>query len=435
MNYSRRVQSERLSAANMSATLSQAISEGILGTSDDAVVFYNLTRLDEVLDSLRDAFPATALHAVAVKANPTVEVLKRIRGADYGAEVASMGELQLALAAGFPVNAIVFDSPVKTLGELEIALKLGIRINANSLGELIRINGLYSALGSRSRVGVRVNPETGMGSIDTTSVAVQRSKFGVSIRERYAELSYAFSEYPWLTGIHLHIGSQGMSREQLLDGVGTAYDFFIEAKENAKINVFNIGGGLPAKYRESDTPIQFDEYANLLRQRFPALFDPEVSLVTEFGRAIHAGCAWVASRIEYVVEHDDSTSTLLTHVGADMFLRKAYRPDDWHHDISVCDSRGQFRTGPQKAFRVAGPLCFAGDYLDQSVFLPANINEGDYVIIHDAGAYTFSMWSMYNSRQFPPIIGYEGEGENFHFLRPRQSLDEIVRFWSAGAAK
>ena len=241
MSYSQSGQSERLNAADMSATLSRAISKGILSNSDDALVFYDLSRLDGMLDALRTAFPSTALHAVAIKANPTVEVLKRIRVAGHGAEVASIGELQLALAAGFPVDAIVFDSPAKTLGELEIALKLGIRANANSLAELARIDGLYSALGSRSRVGVRVNPETGTGSIDTTSVAVQRSKFGVSLRECRAELSRAFSEYPWLTGIHLHIGSQGMSREQLLDGVRGAYDFFIEAKEYAKINVFNIG--------------------------------------------------------------------------------------------------------------------------------------------------------------------------------------------------
>jgi diaminopimelate decarboxylase len=326
MNYSQSVQSERLSAAVMAATLSRALSKGILDSSDDAVVFYDLSRLDGVLDSLRTAFPSTALHAVAVKANPTVEVLKRIRVAGHGAEVASNGELHLALAAGFPVDAIMFDSPVKTLGELEIALKLGIRINANSLGELARIDGLYSALGSRSRVGVRVNPETGTGSIDTTSVAVQRSKFGVSLRECRAELSRAFSECPWLTGIHLHIGSQGMSREQLLDGVGAAYEFFIESKENAKIKIFNIGGGLPAKYRESDTPTQFDEYANLLRQRFPALFDPKVSLVTEFSRSVHASCAWVVSKIEYIIEHDESAPTLLVHVGLTCFCGRLTAP-------------------------------------------------------------------------------------------------------------
>ncbi|MEK6301027.1 MAG: diaminopimelate decarboxylase [Acidobacteriota bacterium] len=426
---------ERLSAGVMAAALSRALESGLLDGSDNSLVFYDLSRLESTLDRLSAAFPPTTLHAVAVKANPLVEILKQIRMLGHGAEVASMGELQLALAAGFPIETIVFDSPVKTLGELEVALKMGIRINANSLAELARIDSLYSSLGSRSHVGVRINPETGTGSIDSTSVAVQHSKFGVSLLECRAALTRAFSEYRWLTGLHLHIGSQGMSLEQLLGGVGAVYDFFIELRESAEIRFFNIGGGLPAKYRESDTPAQFKEYATMLRQRCPGLFDPDVFLLTEFGRSVHASCGWVASRIEYLIEHKDSAATLVVHVGADMFLREAYRPDDWHHDISVCDSSGRLRTGPQRMFRVAGPLCFAGDYLDRSVSLPSNVTEGDYVIIHDAGAYSFSMWSMYNSRQFPAIIGYNGGGERFRFLRPRQSLDQIVDFWSGGGKK
>lgn len=431
----RRKYPERLSAGVMSATLSRAVSEGAIGSFDDAVIFYDLSRLNGMLDDLRTAFPSNALHTIAVKANPILEVLKRIQTAGHGTEVASIGELHLAMAAGFPAEAIVFDSPVKTPSELELALRLGIKINANSLGELARINTLYSAVGSKSQIGIRINPETGMGTIVATSVAVQRSKFGVSLRESRGALMRAFSDYPWLTGLHLHIGSQGMSREQLIEGVGAVYDFFIELKRKEhNVRLFNIGGGLPAKYKESDKPVQFGDYAIALRQRCPALFAPEVLLVTEFGRALHASCGWVAARVEYVIEHD-SGSTLLVHVGADMFLRKAYRPDDWHHDISVCDSRGHLRTGPERIFSVAGPLCFAGDYLNRSVSLPMNVCEGDYIIVHDSGAYTFSMWSMYNSRLFPAVIGYNEVNGNFRCLKPRQSLEEIINFWAAGEAK
>jgi diaminopimelate decarboxylase len=430
-----RLNSQRLNSVEMAMTLSRALAERAPWSSDDLVVFYNLSRLDERLEALRRAFPRTTLHAVAVKANPTVEVLKHIRAAGYGAEVASLGELQLARTAGFPVESIVFDSPAKTRAELETALRMGIRLNANSLDEIHRIDSLYSSLESRSKVGIRINPETGTGSIDTTSVAIQRSKFGVSLRENWEALACAFARYEWLTGLHLHIGSQGMSLEQLLKGVSAVYDFFVQLRESANICVFNIGGGLPARYQNSDVPTEFNEYAASLFHRCPALFEPDVSLVTEFGRSLHAGCGWVASKIEYIIEHDNSATTLIGHVGADMFLREAYRPNDWHHDLSVCESSGKLRQGPQKQFSVAGPLCFAGDYLGRSVSLPANTSEGDYLIIHDAGAYTFSMWSMYNSRQFPAIIGYfnKGDGEGFRCLRSRQSLNDIVAFWSKGA--
>ncbi len=223
-----------------------------------------------------------------------------------------------------------------------------------------------------------------------------------------------------------------MSAGQLIDGVSAVYGFYMELKNRYRIDFFDIGGGLPVPYRDTDTPLRFDEYAGALRQRCPTLFEPEIRLITEFGRTVHAGCGWVASRIEYIVRHDEAISTIYIHVGADMFLRKAYRPDDWHHDICVCDCSGKLRSGPVSMFHIAGPLCFAGDYVERYVSLPANVCEGDYVLIQDAGAYTFSMWSLYNSRQFPTILGYEGKGEFFHCLRPRQSPDDIVAFWSSG---
>ena len=113
-----------------------------------------------------------------------------------------------------------------------------------------------------------------------------------------------------------------------------------------------------------------------------------------------------------------------------MFVRETYRSDDWYHDINVCDSTGRLRTGQEATYHIAGPLCFSGDYIRRNVKLPADVCEGDYVLIHDTGAYTFSMWSLYNSRQFPVILGYEEAGKAFHRLRHRQSEDDIAKFWS-----
>ncbi len=426
---------DQLTRQEIAKTLSSALAKGIEGSTDDAAVFYNLSHLDTRLNLIKAAFPKNTLHAIAVKANPVVTILKRIQVAGHGAEVASIGEFNLALKAGFSANSIIYDSPVKTQDELEVALKAGVLINANTLEELTVIAKLYDSLKSNSKVGIRINPETGAGEINSTSVAMKYSKFGVSLSQHRATLTQAFIDYPWLTGIHVHIGSQGMSLDQLLDGVGAVYDFFIDIKtttKTANIDTFNIGGGLPAKYKETDTPSQFSEYATAIQKRCPDLFAPNILLCTEFGRSIHASCGWVASKVEYIVDNDSSKSTLLTHLGADMFLRKAYSPDDWHHELSIYDSTGQLREGTNKQYQVAGPLCFAGDYLSRDVSLPADICKGDRLIIHDAGAYTFSMWSLYNSRQFPAIIGYEGDVTRFECLRRRQSIDEIVAFWSCG---
>lgn len=423
--------SHRLTGSDMSAILSQALDGGSLIGLGETVVFYDLSRLTQTLLRLKQAFPATALHAIATKANPVVEILRHISLAEHGAEVASLGELALASAAGFPSNRIIFDSPVKTLDELELALRMGISVNANSLSELKRIESLFRSTGSRSRVGIRVNPEIGIGTIEATSVASKHSKFGVSLSLNRSALVRAFAEYPWLTGLHVHIGSQGMSKDQLLAGVSAVFELFNDARQHSAPYVFNIGGGLPAQYRQADVPMQFAEYGTALRERIPDLFRADISIVTEFGRSVHASCGWVATKVEYVSDPSDDIPTVFVHVGADMFLRKAYRPDDWHHDISVCDQSGHLRSGEGRVHQLAGPLCFAGDFIDRHVRLPRDIQEGDYVLIHDAGAYTFGMWSMYNSRLFPPIIAYGERGGDFRCIRRRQTPEDIVAFWGA----
>lgn len=423
--------SHRLTGSDMSAVLSQALDGGSLLNLGETVVFYDLSRLTGTLQRLKQAFPSTAMHAIATKANPVVEILKHISFAGHGAEVASLGELALASAAGFPSNRIIFDSPAKTLNELELALRMGVSINANSLDELKRIESLFRLTDSRSRVGIRVNPEIGAGTIETTSVAAKHSKFGVSLSLNRSALMRAFADYPWLNGLHVHIGSQGMSKEQLLAGVSAIFELFTDARQHATPHVFNIGGGLPAQYRDTEVPMQFEEYSVALRERIPELFGDDVSIVTEFGRSVHASCGWVATKVEYVSDPFDDIPTVFVHVGADMFLRKAYRPDDWHHDISVCDQSGRLRTGEGKIYQLAGPLCFAGDFIDRHVYLPRDIREGDYVLIHDAGAYTFGMWSMYNSRLFPPIIAYGERSGAFRCIRRRQTPEDIVAFWAA----
>ena len=172
---------DRLSARDVSNVLSNAIASGITGSADDAAIFYSLSQLDATLHALSVAFPSTALHAVAVKANPVVEILKRIRKAGHGAEVASIGELELAVSAGFAADTIIFDSPVKAQSDLELALKKGVWINANTLEELALIVKLRPLLKSSSRGGVRINPETGVGKIRATSVMKMSSVRRVNV--------------------------------------------------------------------------------------------------------------------------------------------------------------------------------------------------------------------------------------------------------------
>lgn len=120
----------------------------------------------------------------------------------------------------------------------------------------------------------------------------------------------------------------------------------------------------------------------------------------------------------------------MTHVGADLLLRKCYNPGDWNHHITVVDKNGTIKTGTDKTkYMVAGPLCFAGDVIARDLELPV-VQEGDYILIHDTGAYTLSMWSRYNSRQMPKVIGYTYENNTFEILKEREPTGDLFDFWS-----
>ena len=419
------------------------------GEEDTALLFYDLSLMSQRIDRIRELFPSDSLHTVAVKANPLTAVLTRIRDLGIGLEVASLPELYLAEKAGFTPGAVVFDSPVKTTAELVYALDLGVHVNADSLQELARLDNLLRKQPSGSKrpsgltIGVRINPQVGTGAIPSTSVAGEYSKFGVPLKDHHDDLVESFLNYPWLTGVHLHVGSQGCPLELLVNGVETVARFVGEvnailARRGAdrKIDIFDIGGGLPVSYHgdKDKHPGQMEQYRDALRQRVPELFSGEFKLITEFGRYVHANAGWTASQVEYV-KHGSGKNTAMVHVGADLLLRTCYLPGQWPHEITVRDRLGNLKTGREaKTYTIAGPLCFAGDIIARDIALP-EIEPGDYLVVRDTGAYTVSMWSRYNSRQIPKIIGYYGDGEVFEVLRARERLQDIWDFWSGPSTK
>lgn len=403
---------------------------GLIQEEDTTLVFIDLSYVAERIRHLISLFPPATLHTVAVKANPLPSILAHIRDTGVGLEAASIGELFLAKQAGLLPGRIVYDSPVKTRSEICTALQSHIHINADSILELDRIAQLIDLTDFRGSVGIRINPQVGSGQIAMTSVAGMYSKFGEPLLESREALMDRFARYPWLTGVHVHVGSQGCGPELLLNGVKRVLEFAGDLRHRMpkdQVRTFDIGGGLPVSYHRDGVVIDMEGYSRALLERFPEL--GEYRLITEFGRWVHANTAWAASRIEYV-KTSGATRTAMIHVGADMFLRKCYRSDEWHHELTVIDDTGRIKVGgDQTPCVVAGPLCFAGDVLARDICLPEMV-EGDYLLIHDVGAYTFSMWSRYNSRQLPKFIGYEEEGKRFRILKPRERIEDVCRFWN-----
>ena len=425
-----------LSKEEMSKAFGFALSQpDLITTEDTAVIFYDLDFLDDRIEKLKSLFPETTLHALAVKANPLTKILAHIIQLGVGLEVASLPELYLAEKAGFTADNIVFDSPAKTHDELEYAIKAGIHINADSFDELERIAEILENHESKSKIGLRINPQVGTGSIKSTSVAGVISKFGVPLNDNTDRIIACYVKYNWLRSIHVHIGSQGCPVPLIIDGIRKVLNLANEINSCLKqhsatqlIDTFDIGGGLPVSYYPDTEPVSMMQYHSMLQENCNELFDGRYKLITEFGRYIYANTGWVASRVEYV-KREKNYNIVMSHIGADLLLRKCYHPDDWHHQITVVDSRGNLKTGTDKnKYIIAGPLCFAGDVIAKDLDLPV-VNEGDYLLIHDVGAYTLSMWSRYNSRQMPKVISYRNTN-TFEISKQRETKEKLFDFWS-----
>lgn len=431
---------QQLAFDDAACVLRQAQAHGLVDEDDTGLMFYDFDILSARVQEMQAAFPTNALHAVAIKANPLVKVLAACVDMGTGMEAASLPELHLALAAGATAEQIVFDSPAKTPRELRFALAHGVTLNADNFSELARLDDLFKtwpASKPKPDVGLRINPQVGAGSIAATSVAETFSKFGVPLAEEH-NIMRAYRRYPWLTGIHVHMGSQGTPMHMLVLGIERIFALVkrIEAERNGQPLVnFDMGGGLPAVYRPEDPAISMHTYTQAIRERMPQLFQSPYRLHTEFGRWIHANAAWAISRVEYS-KATGAKTTLLTHLGADMFLRKCYDYNSWHHDIAAVDATGRLRAGRRYRYDIAGPLCFAADIIGYDVALP-KVEAGDYLLIRDVGAYTYGMWSRYNSRPLPKVIGYRRQGNAYtmSILRDRETSADLVKFWGGDNPK
>lgn len=408
--------------------LASAIRQGLLDEDAPAALFYDLDALRARLSALSTAFPG-ALHALAVKACPLPALLGPAVREGFGLEVASEGEIALAHHLGAPADRVVFDSPAKTRREIALAAARGYRLNIDNLEELGRVRELLEGGDPRAprprSVGVRINPGLSGGRIAATFTARKGAKFGVDLEDDRGALLDAFSAHPWLDGLHVHAGSQGVPLSVLVDAVARVAELGAEIEaRGSRLRLFDIGGGLPVAYRPGEAAPDFAEYAAALRERLPGLFNGRLAIVTEFGRAVFARAAFAASRVEYV----RSGNVAVIHLGADLFVRTAYQPTDWYHRVEVFDARGAPKRGPVSPWSIAGPLCFSGDFVAEGRMLP-EVTPGDVIVIRDAGAYTLSMWSRYNSRLAPAVYGADASG--LRLLKPRETADCVLRFWGA----
>ena len=381
-----------ISTTDISKVIAQL--QGQVNEQDTSLIVAHLPALNQRLDFLSRSFSKNTLHAIAVKTNPHPQMLKHLVDVGYGLEAASIEEVNMAMAVGCAPSKIVFDSPVKTRSEIDCVAGLtDMLVNVNSIGELNRFPS-----DATCTIGIRVNPQVHTGAPEMFDVSRNESKFGVAISSKQDIIDAALA-HP-VSALHMHSGSQ-MKDLQVQRGALEALKALadeINAASPGKIHTLDIGGGLPSEPLSDQT--RMAEYGAIVHEVFAG---SEYNLVTEFGQWVHAEAGFALSRIEYVLD----ASRIFIHLGADFFMRDAYtkaRP----FALEVWSDEGRPIEGDKGTFDIAGPLCFAGDYLAHGAVLPAKTTEGNWLSINGTGANTYALWSRHCSRTVPKCIAFDG---------------------------
>lgn len=363
---------------------------------------YDLNSLVTRVRAWRSNLNAAVSISYSVKANPNAQVLKALSGACDGADVASAGELQRALEAGFPARGISFVGPAKTSQALESALALGVAVVAESPGEARSISEWCSRTGRAARVYLRLQLGEFYGSLDKKSRGP--SQFGLdpaavdeamNIVKRSERIEFA--------GIHGFFFSQHFDLSRVIDNLTALAGAGRELERRHHVEIPNIifGPGLPAAYHDTQSPVPLSAAAEALNLGAQRALAPGQTLTLECGRYLTSECGYFLTRVverkrsfgKTFLLTDGGLNHNLALAGFGSVLRRNFqcvnlsRPDGNSETVTVC-----------------GPTCYSADILGHDMILPET-HVGDILCFPNWGAYGPS-FSPVNFLSFEPPAEY-----------------------------
>ena len=337
---------------------------------------------------LRAALPASLKLHYAMKANPMPALVCHMAGLVDGIDVASAGELKVALDAGANPREISFAGPGKRRAELSQAVAAGILINIESFREVAELAAINHQTGCAARVAVRVNPDFELKSSGMKMGGGAR-QFGVDAEQvpdlltEIGRCGLAFE------GFHIFAGSQNLRPEAIAEAQIKSFELALRLAGSAPapVRFLNLGGGFGIPYFPGEQHLELASIgANLSGIVERAARElPAAELVIELGRYLVGEAGLYVTRIL-----DRKTSRGQTFLVTDGGL---------HHHLSASGNFGQvirknypvtignrMIPGRLETVSVVGPLCTPLDLLAERMEL-AEAQAGDLVVVHQSGAY------------------------------------------------
>jgi diaminopimelate decarboxylase len=335
-------------------------------------------------------------------------------------DVATGGELHVALAAGVPGSRLVVHGNNKSLDELAAARAAGARIVVDSFDELDRLEALHRADGRVATVLVRVTPGVEAHTHEYVMTGQEDSKFGFGLRSGAAAEALSLaraSAAVELVGIHAHIGSQIFLLSSFVKAVEVLAPFVAEAGVGELV----VGGGLGVPYVEGEEAPSITEWAAAVKAACArAGVPPSVRVTAEPGRAIVATAGLTLYRVGTIKR----IPGVRTYVAVDGGMSDNPRPVLYGSGYEAFLPRAADAERPLVA-TVVGKHCESGDVVVRDARLPVDVRVGDILCTPVTGAYGHSMASNYNKVPRPAVV-FVRDGEVRLVVR-RETYDDLLR--------
>ena len=379
------------------------------------VYCYSLKTIKDNIKNFKNYFKnIDPLICYAVKANSNIGILREIKNNNLGADVVSGGELFKALKAGIKPKKIVFSGVGKTSEEIKMAISKNILlINAESKSEILEIEKLAKNKKKIVNVGIRFNPNTDAKTLSQISTGKKENKFGVN-QKVFLQLVNIVkkSKYLNLKCLSVHIGSQILSYkpyQKMLEAVNN-----IIKKSNYNFEYIDLGGGMGIDYNHDNSKLNLKKYSEYI-EKF--LKKNNSKIIFEPGRSIIGNSAILITKIVYIKEGFKKDFVILDAAMNDLIRPALYGAK---HKIMPVKKENKIS---KKNYEFVGPICESTDTF-ATVKKFQKLNEKDFIVICDVGAYGMSLSSNYNVRPKAPELLIKNS--KIQIISKRQKISEII---------
>jgi diaminopimelate decarboxylase len=389
--------------------------DDIIGSQDTPFYIYSQKIIENTYKKLEMALKTDIFFSV--KANSNQAILKLMKNCGAGADVVSAGELQRSISAGFNPNKIIFEGVGKSKQDIEYAIKENIRlINIESFNEINLVNEIAKNLGMFINVGIRLNPDIDGNTLDKISTGKKTDKFGINIDEIDNIISLIQSlKHINFISISCHIGSQ-------INDIKIFEKVFLKMKKTAshllsvgiKLEHVDLGGGFAVNYEKNYNDLDIDKIGKLVTSIFN---ETPYKISFEPGRYLIAKAGIIITKI-LTSKKNGGINFLVADAGMNTLIRPAMYGAS--HRIEALNDLNR----KKEIYTIAGPICESTDIIAKNIFLPKQ-NIGNFLAIHDVGAYGAVMSSNYNSRGLPSEILVNKN--NYAIIRKEVKILETIQ--------